>query len=102
VYSACPTGWRCASDLAIELGRLAAQTCAFPIYEIFDGHKVRVNVKPERIRPLKDYLSSQGRFRHLDDETITEVEARLRRWYERLLTREAQSGWDDESDGGQH
>jgi pyruvate ferredoxin oxidoreductase beta subunit len=95
VYSCCPTGWRCASDLAIELGRLATQSCAFPIYEIFDGHKVRVNVKPEKYRPLKDYLKPQGRFRHLDDELISEVEARLRKEFERLLTREAQSGWDE-------
>jgi pyruvate ferredoxin oxidoreductase beta subunit len=101
VYSACPTGWRCGADLAIELGRLAVQTAAFPIYEIFDGHKVRVNVKPDRLRPLKDYTQTQGRFRHLDDETISEVERRLRRDYERLLEREARSGWD-EAGGGHH
>jgi len=95
VYSACPTGWRCASDLAIELGRLATYTAAFPIYEIYDGWRVKVNVKPDELRPLKDYLSTQGRFRHLDDDTIAEVEARLRRDYQHLLRREAQSDWDE-------
>lgn len=94
VYSVCPTGWRCGSDLAIELGRLAAETAAFPVYEIFDGYRVKVSVKPEKLRPLKDYLKSQGRFRHLDDEVIAETEARLRQQWARLLEREAHSGWD--------
>jgi pyruvate ferredoxin oxidoreductase beta subunit len=96
VYSACPTGWRCASNLAIELGRLAAQSGAFPIYEIYEGSRVKVNVKPGELRPLKDYLKSQGRFRHLDDEVIAEAEGRLRADWERLLERERQSGWTDE------
>ena len=96
VYSCCPTGWRSASDLAIELGRLATQSAAFPVYEVYEGHRVKVNIKPEKLRPLKDYLKPQGRFRHLDDETIGEVEARLRRDYELLLERERQSGWSEE------
>jgi len=94
VYSVCPTGWRCASDLAIELGRLATCTAAFPVYEIIDGHRVRVNVKPDELRPLKDYLKPQGRFRHLEDDVIAEVEGRLRRDWEQLLEREAHSGWE--------
>jgi pyruvate ferredoxin oxidoreductase beta subunit len=95
VYSVCPTGWRCASDLAIELGRLAVQTAAFPIYEVIDGERIRVNIKPEELLPLKQYLSSQGRFRHLDEQVISEVESRLRREWEALLQREAQSGWTE-------
>jgi pyruvate ferredoxin oxidoreductase beta subunit len=96
VYSVCPTGWRSPTELGIELGRLAAQTAAFPIYEIFDGQRVKVNVKPETLRPLKDYLKPQGRFRHLDDEVIAVMEKRLHAEWERLLERERQSGWTDE------
>jgi len=96
VYSVCPTGWRCASDLAIELGRLATQTGAFPVYEIFDGHRVKLSVKPKKLRPLKDYLKSQGRFRHLEDDIVAEIEGRLTQQWERLLLREAQSGWSED------
>jgi len=95
IYSACPTGWRTASDVAIELGRLATHTAAFPLYEIFDGYRVKISVKPDKLRPLKDYLALQGRFRHLDEENIAESERRLRQQWERLLVREAQSGWDE-------
>ncbi len=99
IYSVCPTGWRCASDLGIEIGRLAVQTGAFPIYEIYDGHRVKVNIKPEKLRPLKDYLKPQGRFRHLDDEHVAIAEERLHKEWERLLEREAQSGWNDGAEG---
>jgi len=94
VYSCCPTGWRSASDSAIELGRLATETLTFPLYEIFDGYRVKISFKPEKIRPLKDYLKSQGRFRHLDDEVIGVTEARLHQQWQRLLERESHSGWD--------
>jgi pyruvate ferredoxin oxidoreductase beta subunit len=99
VYSCCPTGWRCGSDLAIELGRMATQTAAFPLYEIFDGKRLKVNVKPDELRPLKEYLAPQGRFRHLDDELVEQVEKRLREEYQGLLERDAQSGWTDDSEG---
>jgi pyruvate ferredoxin oxidoreductase beta subunit len=95
IYSACPTGWRTASDSAIELGRLAAHTAAFPLYEIFDGWRVKISIKPETLRPLKDYIGQQGRFRHLDEATVAEAERRLREQWQRLLTREEQSGWDE-------
>ncbi len=88
IYSACPTGWRMASELGIEVGRLAVQTAAFPIYEIRDGKKLTVNVKPETLRPLKDYTSIQGRFRHLTDDVLAQIEARLHAEYEYLLARE--------------
>ena len=88
IYSACPTGWRMAPELAIEAGRLAVQTGAYPLFEIEDGRKVTVTVKPDELRSLKDYTSIQGRFRHLGDEQITEIEQRLRSEWEFLLARE--------------
>ena len=88
IYSACPTGWRMAPELAIEAGRLAVQTGAFPLYEIEHGRKVTVNVKPDELRSLKDYTSIQGRFRHLGDDQITEIEQRLQNEWEYLLSRE--------------
>ena len=98
VYSVCPTGWRTASEIGIELGRLAVHTGAFPLYEIFDGHRVKVSLKPKKLKPLKEYLAPQGRFRHLDDQTIAQAEARLHEQWEQLLERESQSGWDDSNE----
>ena len=88
IYSCCPTGWRMASDKAIEVGRLAVQTTAFPIYEIEYGKKLTINVKPDVLRPLKDYTSLQGRFRHLTDDDLTDIEGRLHDEWDYLLARE--------------
>jgi pyruvate ferredoxin oxidoreductase beta subunit len=87
VYSACPTGWRLDPKLAIKIGRLAVQTGAFPLYEIENG-KLTINVKTPKLRPLKDYIKPQGRFRHLDDATIAEIEKRLKLEYQKLERRE--------------
>ncbi len=88
IYSACPTGWRMAPELAIEVGRLAVQSGAFPLYEVRDGKKVTVNVKPDELRSLKDYTQIQGRFRHLTDDLIAQIEERLQAEWDYLLKRE--------------
>ena len=88
VYSACPTGWRMAPELAIEAGRLAVQTGAYPIYEIEHGKKLTINVKPDELRPLADYTSIQGRFRHLTPDLIEDIEKRLHAEWDYLLARE--------------
>jgi len=64
VYSGCPTGWRSDSDMTIQIGRLAVQTCVFPLYEVEHGrYRITVPV-PERL-PVERYLETQRRFRHL-------------------------------------
>jgi pyruvate ferredoxin oxidoreductase beta subunit len=83
VLSVCPTGWRSAANLSIKLGRLAVETGIFPLYEVENGrHRITVDV-PE-LRPVKDYLKLQGRFRHLSDDVIATIEDRVRSEYARL------------------
>ncbi len=87
VYASCPTGWRMEPQLAVAIGRLAVQTGVFPMFEIENG-VLRMTVQPEKLRPLKDYLKLQGRFRHLDEATIELMEKRVREEYAKLLRRE--------------
>ncbi|HUU00662.1 MAG TPA: pyruvate synthase subunit PorB [Myxococcota bacterium] len=87
VYSCCPTGWRLAPELAVSAGRLAVQTGVFPLYEVERG-KLKITVPTPEFRPLKDYLKPQGRFRHLDDSTIAEIESRVHEEYRKLERRE--------------
>ena len=84
ILSVCPTGWRSATELTIQIGRLAVQTGIFPLYEVEDGD-YRLNVKPAKLKPVSDYLKLQGRFRHLSDETIKEIQERVARDYFRLV-----------------
>ncbi len=84
ILSVCPTGWRCPPDLTIRIGRLAVQTGIFPLYEIENGeYKLSVNLP--KLKPVQDYLKLQGRFRHLSEETITEIQHRVDKEYTKLM-----------------
>lgn len=61
----CLTGWGIAEDRGIEVARMAVETCVFPLYEIEEGRKLKITVRPSRKRPVEEYFVLQGRFRHL-------------------------------------
>jgi len=65
---------------------LAAETGVFPLYEIERG-QYRLNVDFPKLRPLKEYTKLQGRFRHLSDEMLQEIEKRVHQEYEQLKAR---------------
>ena len=73
VLSVCPTGWRIPSNLAIRYGKLAVKTGIFPLYEVENG-RYRITYSPEPLAPVTDYLNGQGRFRHLTDNIISEIQ----------------------------
>ena len=83
ILSVCPVGWRCAPDLSVRMGRLAVETGIFPLYEVEDG-KYKLSVEPAKLRPVQDYLKLQGRFRHLSEETIKEIQRRADEEYAKL------------------
>jgi pyruvate ferredoxin oxidoreductase beta subunit len=83
ILSVCPTGWRSAPELSIKLGRLAVETGIFPLYEVERG-QYRLNIDFPKLKPIKEYIKLQGRFRHLTDELIGEIEKRVHKEYEQL------------------
>lgn len=64
ILSPCNRGWRSKTDDAIQLSRLAVETCYWPLYEIENG-VTKVTFKPKEKKPLVDFLKPQGRFKHL-------------------------------------
>ena len=84
VYSACPTGWRCATDIAIKLGRMAVETGVFPLYEVENG-KYRMSLELKELKPVNDYLKLQGRFRHLSEDNIKYIQDGVKREYSKIL-----------------
>ncbi len=83
ILSVCPTGWRCATDLTIRIGRLAVETGIFPLYEVEDG-KYRLNFDFPQLRPVTDYMKLQGRFRHLSEDIINKIQQRVSADYAEL------------------
>jgi pyruvate ferredoxin oxidoreductase beta subunit len=62
---------------------LAAETGVFPLYEVEKG-QYRLSIDFPKLKPIKEYIKLQGRFRHLTDEMIEEIEKRVHREYEQL------------------
>jgi pyruvate ferredoxin oxidoreductase beta subunit len=84
IYSVCPTGWRCATNIVIKLGRLVVETGIFPLYEVVDG-RYQMSVYLPQLRPVNDYLKLQGRFRHLSEDTISIIQERVEKEYQKLV-----------------
>ena len=75
VYSPCPLGWRHESESTIEVARLAVETGFFPLVEIERGQITGVMQIREK-KPVIDYLTVQGRFRHLLGDSPEAIEGR--------------------------
>jgi pyruvate ferredoxin oxidoreductase beta subunit len=76
ILSPCPTGWRCATDNAVDVGRQAVQCGMFPLYEVENGN-YKINYNPEKLKPVAEYLKAQGRFRHLSDAEIAKIQNKV-------------------------
>jgi pyruvate ferredoxin oxidoreductase beta subunit/2-oxoisovalerate ferredoxin oxidoreductase beta subunit len=64
MLSPCPTGWKSEPDQSTELIELAVRSGLFPLYEIFDGNRYRINQRPDSTS-VKSYIEQQNRFRQL-------------------------------------
>ncbi len=75
IHVPCPLGWSADSSLTIELAKLAVETGLYPLIEYEYGKLVRVR-KLITPKPVEEYLSKQGRFRHVlkDLEKIKNVQ----------------------------
>jgi pyruvate/2-oxoacid:ferredoxin oxidoreductase beta subunit len=59
----------------------------FPLYEVENGEKWTINIRPKREAPVREYLKLQGRFSHLTEEDIEFVQQNVDREWERLVGR---------------
>lgn len=88
ILSPCPTGWRHPSNITIQIGRLAVETGIFPLYEVENG-RYRLNVDRPTLKPVEEYLKPQGRYRHLTDKEIQEIQEWVNEDYARLKAKVA-------------
>ncbi len=86
ILSVCPTGWRIQPQDAIRYGRLAVDSNVFPLYEVVGG-RYRLNYTPYKTLPVTEYLKGQGRFRHLGESEIEQIQAKVDDDYQKILTR---------------
>ncbi|MBN1384896.1 MAG: pyruvate ferredoxin oxidoreductase [Elusimicrobia bacterium] len=88
IMQPCRLGWAYPPEDTIRLGRLAADTCIWPIYEVNDG-KYKLNYKPKEKKPVEEWLKSQGRFKHLllpaNESILKQIQEDVDKGWEKLL-----------------
>jgi pyruvate/2-oxoacid:ferredoxin oxidoreductase beta subunit len=61
MLSPCPTGWKSEPEDSVNLIDCAVRSGVFPLYEIFDGERYRINERPDG-SPVEDYIARQRRY----------------------------------------
>ena len=94
ILSPCPIGWKSEAAEGIQLVRLAIKSGLFPVYEVFDGNKVKISLEPDtdpakRAEALKEHFSHQGRFSKNEVDLDMVQEAIAANW--KLLRLRAQA-----------
>ncbi len=83
VHCPCPIGWGFDTSETIDQGRKAVESGAWVLYEIEDGN-FSISYKPSERIPVKDYLSGQKRFKHLDEDDVETIQDHVDRNWEEL------------------
>ncbi len=61
MLSPCPTGWKSEPAESVSLIDHAVRSGLFPLYEVFDGLRYRINIQPDGT-PIDAYLERQRRY----------------------------------------
>jgi pyruvate/2-oxoacid:ferredoxin oxidoreductase beta subunit len=82
LLSPCNTGWKIPENMAPKVSTLAVETNIFPLYEIIDGLHYQITYQSKGL-PVEEYLSVQGRYRHLTPKQIKSIQAETdRAWHD--------------------
>jgi pyruvate/2-oxoacid:ferredoxin oxidoreductase beta subunit len=83
VSAPCPTGWNFDPRYSAKVAKEMVLSGLWPLYEVVEG-TLRVTYKPKELKPVKDVLRSQGRFRHITDEEVAEIQGEVDEFWGRL------------------
>lgn len=88
VLSPCRLGWPHEPELTMEISRLAADTCIWPLYEVVEG-KYKLTYKPKEKKPVVEWFKLQRRFAHLlkpeNQQLLEAIQKEVDRRWEVLL-----------------
>lgn len=83
IFAPCTSGWKYPTDMTIQIAKMAFSAKVTPLYEIENG-KLKFTMAPESLIPVKDYLKTQGRFSHLTEKEIHNVQKFIDEEYSKL------------------
>ncbi|MHA2091458.1 MAG: thiamine pyrophosphate-dependent enzyme [Candidatus Kariarchaeaceae archaeon] len=98
----CTLGWKIEDGGAVKMSKLAVETGMFPLLSAykdkweFSAPSRRVMLRPEMKKPMEEYLTAQGRFRHLfrptkNQAVIDEIQRLVDEKWERLVKKVSNS-----------
>lgn len=103
ILATCRLGWAINPADSVEICKVAADTCVWPLYEVENG-KWRLTYRPKDKEPVIEWLKRQGRFKHLftdkNRHIIDEIQAEVDRKWEELLERCGVATKPEKSDDG--
>jgi len=73
VLTPCPKGWFFDPKEPLELAKLALESRAWVSWEYAEG-EFSLSYKPRKPTPVKEYIKRQGRFAHLTEKEINEIQ----------------------------
>jgi pyruvate/2-oxoacid:ferredoxin oxidoreductase beta subunit len=87
VSAPCPTGWNYDPRYSVKVAKDMVLSGLWPLYEVVEG-TLKLSVKPKELKPVKDVLKSQGRFRHITDDEVNEIQTWVNENWARLLEKD--------------
>ena len=84
IFTPCMQGWGSPIEFTVRLSRLAVLTRLFPLYEVEDGERYRINYLPEEYMPIQAYLQGQKRFSSLQAADLAMFQERIEREWQAL------------------
>jgi pyruvate/2-oxoacid:ferredoxin oxidoreductase beta subunit len=87
VHQPCGTGWRFPADQTINVARAAVDSGLWPLFEVVNG-QVHVTRRPKQLKPLIEYVKSQGRFASVSPEHIEQWQQQVNQKYSTLVQKE--------------
>ncbi|ADM27949.1 pyruvate ferredoxin oxidoreductase, beta subunit [Ignisphaera aggregans DSM 17230] len=84
VIQPCTTGWRFDPRYGIKIARLATETAMWINWELENNEVFRVTVPVPKRKHVRHYIRTQGRFNHLTDEDIEEIQKYIDKEVERI------------------
>jgi len=94
IFTPCPPGWHFPFSDTIKIGELAVETGLVVLYEVEDSN-FRLTSASESIarrgnlRPVREYLMKQGRFKSITEEQINELQDWVNARWKHYLDRAA-------------
>jgi pyruvate ferredoxin oxidoreductase beta subunit len=88
ILQPCRLGWGYKPEDTTLLGRLAVETCFWPIYEVVNG-EYKLSFKPKEKKPVIEFFKLQTRFKHLtkpeNKELLDSLQAEVDQRWTKLL-----------------